>query len=79
MDIQVIEVYPGATFDRVGVSRKDHKAIQTFFQKYITFDNRKYTQDELDGIACAITTQWFLTGEAIAIGGADGQIIIPMV
>lgn len=77
MDIQVIEVYPGATFDRVGVPRKDHKAIRSLFQKYVTLDKDDYTQDELDSIACAITTEWFLTGEAIAIGGDDGQIIIP--
>jgi predicted nuclease with RNAse H fold len=78
-DIQVVEVYPGATYDIFKTNRKDHDAIFRLFKKQeIELKKKEFTQDELDAIACALTGTLFLQKKANGIGDPEeGQIIIP--
>ncbi len=77
LDITVIEVYPGATYDQFGLNRKDRESILFWCRRYLNLPQTTYTQDELDGIACALTTLWYVDGKAIVLGKSDGQIMIP--
>ena len=82
MGIRVFEVFPGATYDIFGVPRKSKKEILMLFGKLlpakVKLPLRKYSQDELDAIACAITVKLFYDGKAKEIGDkAEGTIIIP--
>lgn len=40
-------------------------------------EDRKYTKDEIDAIACLLTGIMFLEGRAELLEGEDGAIIIP--
>lgn len=75
--IKVVEVYPGASYDIFKVNRKDEKEIIKWTRKFVKIEDRTYTQDELDGICCAITGKLYLEGKAKEIGTGDGQIIVP--
>jgi predicted nuclease with RNAse H fold len=75
---EVYEVFPGAFYDVMGVSRKDRKAIGKFYLNMgLDLEKRKYTQDELDGIACLLTGCMFLEGKGVLLKGGDGAIVIP--
>jgi predicted nuclease with RNAse H fold len=78
---RVIEVYPGAAYDILGVERRDKKAIRSLFRKCgIVLPGRTLSQDELDGICCALTGRLYLEGAAEAIGDkSEGTIVIPKV
>ncbi|WP_022855983.1 DUF429 domain-containing protein [Thermodesulfobacterium thermophilum] len=81
-DIEVYEVFPGAFYDVYHIKRKDKKAILDFFKKFLShlevfIENRPYTQDELDSIACLLTGILQKTGLALELKGIDGCIIIP--
>jgi hypothetical protein len=77
--IRVIEVYPGATYDLLGAQRKNRISIMRLFRKNGIRTKRKgLTQDELDGICCALTAQMFMKNKAIGIGDQrEGIIIVP--
>ena len=75
--ITVVEVFPGATYDVMGIPRKDKKKILRFFSKEISLDKRDYTQDELDGVCCAFTGKLILENRAVELSGKDGCIWLP--
>ncbi len=76
----VIEVYPGATYDLLGTNRKNKKAIRALFRRFgIVLPRRALTQDELDGVCCALTGMLFLRGRARDIGDPrEGTIVVPV-
>jgi len=77
--IEVIEVYPGATYDTLKTGRKDKGAILELFRSQgVKLDQRNFSQDELDAITCALTGRMFLKKNAFPIGSpSEGSIIIP--
>lgn len=76
--IKIIEVYPGATYDQFNIGRKNQFAISIWHQTHLKIEERQYTQDELDGITCALTAKLFFEGKAHGIGNEkEGLIIIP--
>lgn len=76
--MKIIEVYPGATYDQFKIERKDKNSINIWHQKQLKIEEKEYTQDELDGITCAITAKLFFEGKAHGIGNEkEGLIIIP--
>jgi hypothetical protein len=80
-NIEVIEVFPGATYDIFGVPRKSRTQITNFFinQKFLDPSSiRDFSQDELDAIACAFTALLYMKGKAVKLGDEkEGTIIIP--
>ncbi len=76
---RVIEAYPGAAYDLLGAERKNKKAIRSLFRKYaLTLPGRPLSQDELDGVCCALVGRMFAEGDAVEIGDKkEGTIIIP--
>jgi len=78
MGVAVIEVFPGAAYDMLGVQRKDKRGILKLFRKLdLGFEDREYTQDELDGMCCAHTALLVLEEKARAFSGKDGAIWAP--
>lgn len=79
--IDVIEVYPGATYDLFNISRKDRQEITVFFNRLgFNLPTNPLSQDELDAVCCAFTAGLFRRKRAEAIGDPDeGTIIIPKV
>ena len=74
----VYEVFPGAFYDVMWVGRKDKEAILELYRRLgFNLEDRKYTKDEIDAIACLLTGIMFLEGEAELLEGEDGAIIIP--
>ncbi len=74
----VVEVYPGATYDSFSINRKDKILINKWQNESVRVEQREYTQDELDGITCAITAKLFFEGKAHGIGNEkEGLIVIP--
>jgi len=66
---RVIEVYPGATYDILGAQRKNRISILRLFRKNeIRIRTKVLSQDELDGVCCALTAQMFMENKAIGIG-----------
>jgi len=80
-NVEVIEVFPGATYDIFGVPRKSRTQITNFFinQKFLDPPSiRDFSQDELDAIACAFTALLYMKGKAVKLGDErEGTIIIP--
>ncbi|MEM0116887.1 MAG: DUF429 domain-containing protein [Conexivisphaerales archaeon] len=81
--VKVIECYPGAAQDILGIPRKT-QSIPMLQDKLLglgikgDIQARNLTHDELDAITAALVGIMYLKGECIAIGNADeGQIIIP--
>jgi predicted nuclease with RNAse H fold len=76
---RVIEAYPGAAYDLLGAKRKNKKSIRSLFRRFaLRIPTRALSQDELDGICCALVGRMFAKGDAAAIGDAgEGSIIIP--
>ncbi|WP_448583776.1 DUF429 domain-containing protein [Thermocrinis sp.] len=76
----VYEVFPGAFYDIMGIKRKDKEAILELYRKLgFDLEDRKYTQDEIDAVACLLTGVMFLDGRAELLKGEDGAIVIPKV
>lgn len=75
----VIEVFPGATYDILGIKRKNSEIIRDWIKKITGRKRlRKMSQDELDGFTCAFTGLLYLTGRAEVIGNAEeGLMVIP--
>jgi len=76
---RVIEVYPGATYDILRAERKNPGSILRLFLKNgIRIGKKGLTQDELDGVCCALTAKMFIGKKAIAIGDqSEGVIVVP--
>jgi Uncharacterized conserved protein len=77
----VIEVFPGATQDILGIPRKSqsiNKLREGLRAIGIKGINYKMCDDELDAITCALTGLFYLRGEYIELGDKEeGTIIIP--
>ena len=72
----VFEVYPGATFDILGIPRKDGRRILQWARKSIILPPKAYTQDELDAIAAAITIRLHIAGKSEMLGNARGGCMV---
>jgi len=78
---RVIEVYPGATYDILGTERKNrHSILRLFAMKGIKISKKGLSQDELDGVCCALTAKMFMENKAGAIGDQnEGVIVVPRI
>ena len=77
---EVIEVFPGATQDILGIPRKNRsiERLRKGLEKIINLPKRKLTHDELDAVTCALTGKLWIEGKATKIGDEkEGVIIIP--
>jgi len=81
LGFKVIEVYPGATQDLLGIPRKQRgleKLKQGLEKLGIKFLKQKLTGDELDAATAAYTGWLYLKGKYKALGNREeGQIIVP--
>lgn len=81
LGIPVIESYPGAAQDIIGIPRKRAgmeylaDALQEFGIRG-DFSNTKISHDELDAITSAIVGIFFWTGKFEAIGNSDEEYLI---
>ncbi len=77
MGIEVFETFPGATYDLLGLNRKDGKVILDLYMKLpLGLEKRDYSQDELDAIACWLAGVCYLEGKSVVFYGVDGQIVV---
>lgn len=75
--IEVYETFPGGVYDRLGVKRKDRRAIRELFLSFgLPLEERSYSQDELDAIACFLVGVCHLEGKALMLDGKDGKILL---
>lgn len=76
--LRIEEVYPGASYDVWKIERKNRRAIlKKFSSMGYSFMDRKYSQDEVDAMCCAITAEFIACGNAEPLRGKDGCIWIP--
>jgi predicted nuclease with RNAse H fold len=78
---KVIEVFPGATQDILGLVRKNqgvNKLREGLISLGIKGIKYEMSDDELDAITCALTGLLYLRGECIELGDKkEGILIIP--
>ncbi|MEM0437792.1 MAG: DUF429 domain-containing protein [Candidatus Micrarchaeia archaeon] len=78
LNCRAIEVYPGASYDLLGVPRRDYAGIIKAVRALgYHIKNRVYTRDEIDSIMCAVVGDMEINGVVKSIGGADGCIYVP--
>jgi len=75
--IEVFEGFPGASYDRLGVPRKDKRAICRLLKKFGFPSPPGATQDELDALILLLTL--FLKTKKLNCDfvGKDGRIVAP--
>lgn len=77
LGIEAFETFPGATYDILGLKRKDKVALLNFYKRLpINLEDRSYNQDELDAIACWLAGVCYHLGKAKAFSGKDGMIVV---
>jgi len=81
MKYKVIETFPGAVQDILGIPRKT-KGVEKLRNGLIKFGIKNVpknaTHDELDAITCAIIAKYYHDGNYLEIGDPDeGTIILP--
>ena len=81
--LRVIESFPGAVQDLLGMPRKQ-EGLEKLRRSLILYGVRgqltrgKMTGDELDAITCAVVGKIFLEGDHLAIGDPEeGLMILP--
>ncbi len=75
--VEVLETFPGATYDLLGLDRKDRGAILDFYMRLpFGLEDRDYFQDELDAIACWLAGICHLMGKSVVFSGVDGKIVV---
>ncbi|HLI45574.1 MAG TPA: DUF429 domain-containing protein [Geobacterales bacterium] len=78
---EVIEVFPGATQDILGLPRKNQglkKLLIGLTEIGIKGLKEKMNSDELDAVTCAYTALLYLIGHCIELGSKEeGIIVIP--
>jgi predicted nuclease with RNAse H fold len=78
---EVIEVFPGATQDVLGLPRKQHDLhglIRGLRKLGLRGVANTATGDEADAVTCALTGLLYVQGKHEALGDAgEGQIIVP--
>lgn len=76
-NIKVLETFPGATYDLLGLNRKDRKGILGFYMRLpFVLEEREYSQDELDAVACWLAGACYISGNSINFSGIDGEIVV---
>jgi uncharacterized protein len=81
--LRVIESYPGAAQDLLGIPRKQaglEPLQRGLLALGIAGDLRRpdLTHDELDGVTCAVVGRSFLRGDFVAIGDpGEGLMVLP--
>jgi predicted nuclease with RNAse H fold len=75
-DIKVFEGFPGASYDRLGVARRDKNAIRKLLRKF-KFPAPDASQDELDALILLLTLWLKEKGICASFKGKDGEIIAP--
>lgn len=74
--IEVFEGFPGASYDRLGVTRKDKKEIKKLLSRF-KFPTPDASQDELDALILLLTLWLKEIGICAPFKGKDGEIIAP--
>lgn len=77
MDVEVFEGFPGASYDRLGVPRKDKRKIRKLLSKF-KFPAPDADQDELDALILLLTLYLKEKGKCKPFSGKDGEIIAPI-
>jgi predicted nuclease with RNAse H fold len=83
--LQVIECYPGAAQDIMGIPRKGAgeewlKLGLSEFGVTGPFKNDKLTHDELDAITCSLVGFFHLAGRTEALGGeGEEPMLVPKI
>jgi predicted nuclease with RNAse H fold len=73
--IEVMEIFPGASLDVLGIERKNPEAVNRFLCKY--FICRAKTVDESDAAIGLFTLWLYKKGMAEELKGKDGSILLP--
>ena len=75
MKIKVIETFPGAIYDILGINRKNPSNLK----KFIKFNPKGKSIHEIDAIACAYIAKLFSEGKVRKIGNRrEGYMYIPV-
>ena len=77
---KVIEVYPGGAQDLLGIPRKTRglELLREGLERLGVKGLRpSMSGDELDAVTAAYVGLLYLRGEAVALGGGDGAIVMP--
>jgi predicted nuclease with RNAse H fold len=81
--LRVVESYPGAAQDLLGLPRKGDgvERLRRALVKYGfrgSVEHRSITHDELDAVLCAWSGRLFLLGKALVLGDPDeGTMVLP--
>jgi len=81
--VEVIETYPGASQDLLGIRRKQHglRELQASLKGLGCFGDivmRQLTGDELDAVSCALIAKEYGEGRYLAIGNpSEIMMILP--
>lgn len=82
MGFRVVEVYPGATQDILGIPRKSKglDALRFGLKKWVVGRLDGLSGDELDAVTAALTVELYIEGKGEFIGDPnEGLILIPRV
>jgi hypothetical protein len=82
--IEVIETYPGAFYDMIGLPRPKSKNMAKHVLKVLieafrlNYNKRSFSLHELDSIVCALVGKFYLEGKFISLGDPkEGLLILP--
>lgn len=73
-NIEVLEIFPGASFDILNIERKNVKATNNFLKKFRCNAKNVHESDAAIG---AYTLYLYSKGKARLLSGKDGTIVIP--
>lgn len=80
LGIEVIEVYPAAAYQRLGLKtieeRRDPAKVSAVLVRYVPGVWLE-TSDERDAVAASLVARWYAMARAEVIEGADGAIWLP--
>lgn len=80
LGVEVIEVYPAAAYQRLGLrtkeERRDPAKVSELLARHVPGALLE-TSDERDAVAAALVARWYAMGLGEAISGQDGAIWIP--
>ncbi len=75
---KVYEVFPMGFYQIMNIKSKQKNQIVKLYKDLgYHLDNKNFTQDELDAIACLLTGEMFKKNQAWILEGDDGTIILP--
>lgn len=82
LGFKVVEVYPGATQDILGIPRKSRglRMLRLGLEKWVWGNLSGLSGDELDAVTAALTVRLYVEGKGEFIGDPEeGLILIPKV